>query len=220
MGKKNILEKIVVIGTGGFGREVLRTILDCNEEFEKYEILGFLDSQKSLKNKMIDGYPVLGADSWFTKKNAKEVKCVIAIANVKVRKKISQKLEKKNVNFATIIHPSVIYPKNTKIGKGTIIQAGVIITVNVKIRNHVHVNISSTIGHDSVIEDYVTISPGTHVNGHDIVKKNTFIGTGVIMRENIVIGESAIIGAGTVLLDDVPKNSMYVGIPGKLKRKN
>jgi sugar O-acyltransferase (sialic acid O-acetyltransferase NeuD family) len=217
--KKNNLEKIIIIGASGFGREVLQTILDCNKKLEKYQIVGFLDSQKSLKNKKIDGYSVLGGDEWFTKKNVTEVKCVIAIGDNKIRKKISEKLVKKNVIFSTIIHPTVIFPKNTKIGKGTIIQAGVIITVNVKIKNHVHINIGSTVGHDSVIEDNVTISPGTHVNGHGIIKKNSFIGTGVIIKENILIGESAIIGAGTVLLENVPKNSMYVGIPGKLKQK-
>ena len=219
MTSKNQFEQIIIVGSGGFGREVLQTILDCNENSEQYEVLGFLDSKKSLKNKIIDGYPVFGGDEWFIKNKKNKIKYIIAIADNKIREKIIKKLKMFNINFATIIHPSVILPKNTKIGKGTIIQAGVIITTNVKIKNHVQINMGSTIAHDSIIEDYVTISPGSHINGDNNIKKNTFIGTGVITKENITIGENAIIGAGTVLLENVPKKSLYVGIPGKLKQK-
>lgn len=219
MTSKNQFEQIIIVGAGGFGREVLQTILDCNENLKQYEVLGFLDSKKSLKNKIIDGYPVLGGDEWFKKNKKNKIKYVIAIADNKIREKIIKELKIFNINFATIIHPSVILPKSTKIGKGTIIQAGVIITINVKIKNHVQINMSNTIAHNSIIEDYVTISPGSHIAGDNIIKKNTFIGSGVITKENIIIGEHAIVGAGTVLLENVPKKSMYIGIPGKLKRK-
>ena len=38
------------------------------------------------------------------------------------------------------------------------------------------------------------------------------------MNQKLKIGNNSIIGAGTVLLKDVPAFSMYVGVPGKMKK--
>jgi FlaA1/EpsC-like NDP-sugar epimerase len=46
--------KIVIVGSGGFGREVLWTLRDCNKKLKKYEILGFIDDDKLLKGKNIE----------------------------------------------------------------------------------------------------------------------------------------------------------------------
>ena len=45
--EKNELTKIVIVGAGGFGKEVLWTLNDCNEKSKKYEILGFIDDNTS-----------------------------------------------------------------------------------------------------------------------------------------------------------------------------
>ena len=176
MGNKPKID-LVIIGTGGFSREVLWTIQDYNEIHNEFSVLGFLDDNESLLGQTIDGIKVLGNTDWiFSKKN--KIKCVIGIADSQTRKKIVHKFEKEKISFQTIIHPSVIFSKSNKIGNGTIIQAGSIITTNVVIGNHVHVNMNVTIAHDSVIQDFATLSPGAHVNGNTIVGEGTFIGSG------------------------------------------
>ena len=214
-----MLTKIVIIGASGFGREVLWTLHECNEKLKKYQILGFIDEDKLLSEKLINGFPILGGLDWFLTDEAKNVECVIAISDPKIRENISNKLEKQNILFATIIHPSVIHSKYIQIGKGTIIQAGCIITVDVRIGNHVHLNINSTVGHDSILQDFVTINPGVIINGNSIINTGVNVGTGTIMKQKIVIGKWSIIGAGTVLIKNVPELSMFLGVPGKLKKK-
>ena len=216
--KKTEPMKIVVIGAGGFGREVIWTLNDCNKNSKKYEILGYIDDNSSLHGKKIDNYPVLGGLDWFSEEN-KDVYCIIAIGDSKTRYDIFRKLESKKIKFATIIHPSVISSKFVEIGEGTIIQAGVILTTDIRLGRHVHININSTVGHDSELNDFVTLNPGVHVNGDTILDTGVFVGTGTTMNEKIKIGQWSIIGAGTVLIDDVPEFSLYVGVPGKLKKK-
>src|SRR5579872_4718544 len=133
--KEKKLIKIVIVGASGFGREVLWTLQDCNRESKKYEIMGFIDDNKSLLNKVINGFPVIGDLQWFSTKPARNVQCVVAIGEPKIRFKIVKELEKLDAIFATIVHPSVILSKFVEIGKGSIIQAGCILTVNIKIRN-------------------------------------------------------------------------------------
>ena len=215
----NKLIKIVIVGTGGFGREVLCTLQDCNKKSKKYKVLGFVDDDKSKWNTMIHNFPVVGGVDWFSKKKAFRVSCVVAVGDSKIRQKIVRKLEKMNVKFETIIHPSVICSKNVSIGEGTVIQAGNIITVDIEIGNYVHMNIDCTIGHDSKIKDFVTINPGTHISGNNLIQTGAYIGTGAISIQGIRIGKWSTIGAGTVLIDDVPDHSLYVGVPGKFKKK-
>ena len=162
---------------------------------------------------------MLGGLNWFSTKIAKKIQCIIAISDPQTRKKIATKLEKQNISFATIIHPSVIHSKSVSIGKGTIIQAGSILTIDIKIGNHVHINIDSTVGHDSVLGNFVTVNPGVHINGNTIIEEGTYVGTGATMKHGIKIGKNSIVGAGTVLLDNIPPLSMYAGVPGKLKKK-
>jgi sugar O-acyltransferase (sialic acid O-acetyltransferase NeuD family) len=213
-----MITKIVIIGASGFGREVLWTIKDCNKQAKKYEVLGFVDDDESLWGKVIDEYPVLGGLEWFSTESKENIECVIGISDSKTRRKIVEKLAKQKIIFSTVIHPSVIYSKSVSIGQGTIIQAGSILTIDIHIGDHVHVNIDSTVGHDTIIGDFVTINPGVNINGNTTIGNDTFVGTGTVMNQKLKIGNNSIIGAGTVLLKDVPAFSMYVGVPGKMKK--
>ncbi len=216
---KKEFEKIVIVGAGGFGKEVLWTLLDCNKNLKKYNILGFIDDNKKLHHKTILQRKVLGGIDWFLGKSAKNVKCVIAIGDGKTRKSLSVRLEEMNVKFATVIHPSVIMSDYVEIGEGSIIQAGSVLTVDVTIGRHCRVDTNCTIAHDSKIGDYVDLSPGVHINGKNSIGVGTFIGSGTVTREKISIGKWSIVGAGTVLVSYVPDKSLFVGVPGKLKKK-
>lgn len=211
--------KIVIIGAGGFGKEVLWTLLDCNRNLKKYDILGFLDDDKNLHNKIVYGKKVLGGTEWILKNNSKNIKCVIAIGSGKIRKKIAAKLEKRGIEFLTVIHPSIIMSDSVKVGNGTIIQPGTVITVDVEIGKHCRIDTNCTIAHDSKINDFVDLSPGVHINGSNNIQTGVYVGSGTITKEKISVGKWSIIGAGTVLITDVPDGSLYVGVPGKLKKK-
>lgn len=213
------MEKILIIGAGGFGREVLWTINDCNQIEKKYSVVGFIDDDKLLHGQIVDGIPVLGGLDWFDNNYERSLFCIIAIGNSLQKKKIVKELSKINPTYTKIIHPTVIFSKLVTIGEGTIIQAGSILTVNIKIGKHVHINIDSTIGHDSIIEDYVTINPGVHINGKTLVGNSVYVGSGVVMKHEIKIGSESIIGAGSVVLEDVPERSLYAGVPAKLKKE-
>lgn len=210
---------LVIVGASGQGREVLEAIRDYNRWNNEFSVLGFLDDNESLWGQTIHGIKVLGNTDWiFSQKN--EIRCIVAIGDGQTRKKIVEKFEKEKILFQTIIHPSVTWPKFSKIGNGTIIQAGSIMTTDVVIGNHVLVNTNVTIAHDSVIQDFVTLSPGVHVNGNTIVGEGTLIGSGAVLQQELKIGRWAKIGAGAVILTNVEDHSTYVGVPGKSKKSS
>ena len=210
--------KIVIYGTGGCGIDFLWTIKDCNKKSKQFEVIGFLNDDKKMKGKTVSGYPVLGGMNWFSTKEAKNVQCVVAIADPRNRKKIVEKLEKKGIKFPTIIHPSVIFSKFKEIGEGVVIQAGCILGPETSLANHVQINMDCTIGHGSRLENYVTLATGVHVNGDNCLGEGAFVGTGVVTKEKITIGKWAIVAGGSCAIRNLKEYRMYAGVPAKMKK--
>lgn len=209
------LQKVVIIGASGFGREVLDIFLAENKVSPKWEILGFIDEDPRLKGKVINDYPVLGSFDWFEKIDTDDVRVIVAIGDNKVRKKVVNKAKSLNLKFCNAIHPNAIMTPFTSLGEGVIITAGVILTNQIKIGNHVIINLNATVGHDVVIEDFVNINPGVHINGNNRIKEGAYIGSGAVTIQNITIGRWSIIGAGAVVIEDIPEKVVAVGVPAK-----
>ncbi|USA52719.1 acetyltransferase [Acinetobacter sp. C32I] len=204
------MKKIIVVGAGGFGKEVAWMAKRCGRE-----VLGFLDSTPDKQNTKIMGLDVLGpiehAEQFL------DYEFVIAIGNPRARKKIIDVFFKdERFSFATLIDPSSIVGENISIATGSIICAGVILTVDISVGKHTIININSTIGHDVIIKDFVTIAPNASVSGNIVLNDFVEIGTNATLREKLNVYEGAMIGMGAVLTKDVEKNHVMVGNPAKL----
>jgi len=209
------LRKVVVVGSGGFGREVIEIFKDCNKVMKEWDILGFVDDNLNLQNSKINGYPVLGNTDWLVDHAKEGISCVIATGNPKTKKKIAEKLEFGGVTFVSVIHPTVIMSEFVELGTDVIICAGSILTVNIKIGNHVLLNINCTVGHDAIIEDYCCIMPTVKINGNDHLYKGVYVGTGATFINDVSVGCWTTIGAGAVIVKDIPEKVLAVGLPAK-----
>ena len=87
---------------------------------------------------------------------------LIGVGDNQTRKKIAQTYP---LNYATLIHPSVVIGSNVEIGKGTVVMAGAVINSGSRIGKHCIINTGATVDHDCVIHDFVHISPGAHLGG-------------------------------------------------------
>ena len=81
------MKKVVIVGAGGFGREVIEIFKDQNCFERKWEILGFIDENSNLWEKAINNFPILGGLDWF--ENNRDVGCVVAIGDPKTKKRIT-----------------------------------------------------------------------------------------------------------------------------------
>lgn len=73
----------------------------------------------------------------------------------------------------------------------------------------------TTIGKNVKIYQNVTIGSRNNI-GPPKIGDNVLIGTGAAILGNINIGNNVKIGANSVVLDDIPDDSVVVGIPGKI----
>lgn len=213
------MKDLYIIGAGAFGRETAWVAERINEAGEGWNICGFVDDDSTAWGKTEGGYPVLGGTELLLN-SKKRVYVICAIGTGKTRKKIISRLTgRPNIEFATLIDPSVIQGARAKVGRGTILCAGTILAVDSVIGDHVIVNFDCTIGHDVVLSDYVTANPGVHLSGYVTVGECTEIGTGASVIQGKNICGNVIIGAGAAVIRDITESGTYVGVPAIEKGK-
>ena len=82
------MKDIVIIGAGGFGREVQWLLERINEREKTWNILGYVDNGKE-RGTLIDDLPVLGGDE-FVEEVQKPLAVVCAAGSSKTRKRIME----------------------------------------------------------------------------------------------------------------------------------
>ena len=206
------MKDIVIIGAGGFGREVAWLIEDINKVNEEWKIIGFVDDNESIQGTDINGYKVVGNIEWL--KNQK-LNVVNAIGDPIAKKRVIERLINSENIYPILIHPSVIYSRQVSFGEGSIVCAANIITTNIEIGKHVIINLDCTIGHDAVLGNYTTVLPSVNISGFVETAECVSIGTGSAVIQGVKIGVNTVIGAGSVVVKDLPSNCTAVGTPAK-----
>lgn len=207
------MKDIVIVGYGGFAREVEWLISRINEGDKTWNFKGFIDVDTSKDN-------VIGDDEYVLRYD-KELYVALAIGEPRIREILYKKYkENPNIRFANLMDPSVISSKRITLGEGNIVCAGTIITVDIEIGNCNIINLDCTIGHDVVIEDYVTLNPSVNVSGNCVIGCGSNIGTGTQVIQGKKIGKRVTIGAGAVVRENIIDNCTAVGVPAKIIKKN
>lgn len=195
------MKDIIIIGSGGVGREVAWIIEEINEVNDTWNILGFIDDNEEVWGKIFNNYKVLGGIDYLISLD-NSIYVIIAMANPKVKKNIVSKLNGR-FKIATIIHPSVKVSRFIEIGVGSIVYPGAILTVNTKIGNHVLISGNCGIGHDTSIGDYSSILWGSNFSGFDNVEDECLIGVGTSVIQGMEISKGSRIGAGSLVNTDI-----------------
>lgn len=209
------MKNIIILGSGGFAREVIWLIEDLNKVKMQYHIMGIITNNIDEMEKI--EYPYLGNDECLSDYEGKNIGLVIAIGGGKVRKKIAQKLHKKDFDYPNLISKDAVMGNNLKLGQGNIICSQTILTTDIVIGDFNIINLSCTLGHDTVLDDFITVNPGTNISGNVHIGNECEIGTGAKIIQGINISEKTIIGAGGVVVRDTEPDGTYIGVPAKRK---
>jgi len=209
------MNKIAIIGHGGFGREVKMLIDQINQISLTYDLLGFYDDNEDSPS-LIHGLEYLGKvnELSFIKS---DLNVVFGIGSPTVKEQLHKLLSSNsNLQYPNLVHPSVIIGRdNVKMGIGNILCAGSIVTVDVLIGNFNTINLMCSVGHDTVIGDFCSLMPSVNVSGEVILEDMVYLGTGCKVINQVRIGTCSIIGAGAVVTRDIPSHCTAVGVPAK-----
>lgn len=207
------MEKIAIVGAGGFAREILTLINDINKKSPIYELVGFVDNNTK---QTIHGLPVIGNDEEVNV-TTEPLSLAIAVGEPHLKEKIHKKFNNPLISFPSLVHPSVIIgdEESVKIGLGCIVCAGNILTTDIQLHDFVTLNLLCTVGHDTEINDYASFMPSVNISGEVKVSKGVYVGTGAKIINLVEIGENTIVGAGAVVAKSLPADCTAVGVPAK-----
>ena len=205
------MNKLLILGAGGFGREVLDWALAVPATRRDWEVKGFLDERSDALDGVNCQYPIFGSID--TYQFCPEDRVVCAIGNPKTRLKLCRELSHRGVKFASVIHPTAIIGSNSKIGEGCVFCPHSGISPNVTVGNYVVINAYSGAGHDAVIGDGCTFSAHVDVTGGVQLGEGVFLGSHAVVAPGVRVADYTIVGTGSVVLKRTKKGTTVFGVP-------
>jgi sugar O-acyltransferase (sialic acid O-acetyltransferase NeuD family) len=210
-----------IYGASGYGKEVyqlLKSQLKSNDD----EIV-FVDDGSNLDS-LFESRVIKYKE--FLSLSSKKLFIVIAIANGKIREKLTDKCLNDGIKLFNIKANNVICLTKVKIDDGYILNPFVTLTSDIKIGKSFQANLYSYVAHDCVIGDYVTFAPSVKCNGNVFIDDYAYIGTGAIIKQGknnkpLKIGKGAIVQAGSFVTKNVPDGMTVFGNPAvELTKEN
>ena len=204
---------LVIVGSGGHGREALDIVEAINARSPTFDFLGFIDDRcdnesiVAARHTCIIG-PLVAMRDLHTR-------YVIGIGAGDTRRRIDRQLSEWGLEPEILVHPDATIGSVVSLGAGAIIAAGARITTNVTLGRHTHVNVNASVSHDCHLADYVTVSPAATVSGTVVIGEGSMMGAGSTVIQNRTIGAWVIVGAGAVVVTDLPDGVTAVGVPAR-----
>lgn len=206
--------RVVVAGSGDFGRDVVAWLLHDRQYLGAHEILMLDDSESALAF-----HPQLQAHYSGTISDYEPApgdRLLMGISSPTAKRKLSRWAEGKRIEFSTFIHHSAIVAGGAQIGQGSIICPNAVISTSAVLGKLVTVNLATTVDHDATVGDFTSLMNQVDITGWARIGEGVFIGSHATVLPQVRVGDEAIIGAGSVVRNDVPPSTTVAGVPARI----
>jgi sugar O-acyltransferase (sialic acid O-acetyltransferase NeuD family) len=211
---------VVVVGAGGFGREVLDVVGAANDfaarpRFDVYGVVDDAPSEVNLRRLTRRGVKFLGSiEQWLHSSDGAAY--VIGVGSPSARRRLDALLGTEGREpVAAVVHPAAVVGSEAQIGPGTVVCGGVQVSTNVTLGRQVHLNPNATIGHDAVVDDYASVNPGAIVSGECHIGAGTMLGAGSVVLQGLSTGADAVVGAAACVTHDIAAGLTVKGVPAR-----
>lgn len=207
------MKHLIIIGVGGYAREVYWHAQGSLGYGEEWDIKGFLDGDIKLAEEEYKKLPLPLLGEVGTYHVELDDVFICAIGSSAGRKKLVENMLGSGAEFINLIHKTAIIHPTAKIGIGNIIGHFSTVHDNSVIGDFVILNGRDGIGHDAIVGDYSSIMGVVSINGYATVGKGTFWGTNSVAMAHSKIEDDAYVGVASVVFKHVGKGQRVFGNP-------
>ena len=198
---------ILIVGNGEYARMLCRYLKLTHD----IEVAGFTVPGQIASDRMIDGKPVIPAESVADLYDPEENRLIMGIGYRNMNNIKEQEYSRyKAIGycFDNYIHPTAIIEKDVVLGEANNIFEGVIIQSGVRIGNANLIYAGAMIAHETIIGDYNSVSVKACIAGCVRIGNNCFIGANSTVRDHIDIASYTLAGAGAYVDKDSQQYSV------------
>lgn len=203
------MKKIVIVGGGGFGRELYSYIKAdlAGGCFIGYTLAGFLDDNPGCELAVMSPeLTYLGALANFEPQGNEVL--VIAIGKTSSRRNIFEDIKSRGLALLTYVHSSALVMSEEILGEGTVVCPNSIINVGAKLGDNVAVNVFCSVGHGATIGSHSVLSPYCAISGDSTLGMCGFMGTRATLFPGVVLGDGCIVDAHSAVRQSVGDNKI------------
>ena len=207
------MKKLLIVGAGGFGRELYAWASQHPDCGKAWTVVGFLDDNPEALKPFGDFASVRPLTSH--QPSADQLH-LVGLGMPVLKEKLVAPLVSAGAEFLTFVHPSAIIGDRVTLGRGVVVCPGAILSVDIDVGEFALVNLNCTIGHDARLGAWTSLSAQCDITGHVRVADRVFLGSRASIIPGKTVGSRATVGAGAVVVTDVPAAVTVVGIPARI----
>jgi len=204
-------ERIIIVGAGGFGREVLQWSRHAWPG-HAHRIAGFLSSDP----RRLDGHncplAILSDPEVFVPRHGDGL--LLAIGIPVVRRRVAESLIAKGGRFLTLIHPQALIAASARVAEGAVICPYAVVSDSASVGRLALLNYHSSLGHDAEVGDFSVLSPYATLGGGARAADDAFLGLHASVGPGVTVGMGSKLSANSCALADVPAECIVWGVPG------
>lgn len=208
------MKHLIIVGGGGFSRDVYNFALESKGYGTEYDIKGFLD----IDIHSMDGFkgypPILGDENSYIIQDNDVF--ITAIGDNHIRQKAADTIISKRGEFITLIHNSARIHTNALIGRGCIIQPQAFIGADTIVGDHTYIQNNDVIGHDVKIGSYCRIDCNVVFVGGTKSADYVTVHTNSVINHRVSLGDDAVVGACSFVIRKVKDRTTVCGNPAKV----
>ena len=204
------MKQLVIIGAGGFGREVRAWARQADEP---WSVRGFIDDNLRALEKFPGSEPILAtvaeyvprSDDWF----------VCALGRVEFKRRCIERVRAAGGVFTNVIHRTSVLGDRLGLGVGVILCPHTTVGSDARLGDFVSVNLHSSVAHDATIGAWTQLHCHVDITGGVTLGEGVTVGSHATILPGVRVGDGAVIGSGAVVMRDVAAGETVFGVPAR-----